>query len=574
MNLTLLQEKISRVIASPQLENNYFVLVHDILALRKKYEKNSLEYEQLNSSLSQVYACIEDEIKTNKECPAVPVKFGTSGWRGIIGKDITQHAVQIVTLAIVKMYEDLNHAARLAADLGVNSLHEAQERGAVIGYDNRFGGELFAETVTETLTSKGFTVYSAGEATTGTLSAAVLGLNAAFSINLTPSHNPLEYAGFKFNASDGGPASTSVTEQITLNCHELFVENRSQVFSGKSHCVKPCDSLGLWHDLVVQNRSVHGINPEKILACLAERDDFFLAVDCVHGATRVHMTRLLAGLRQDQHMVIRNNADVTFGGVAPEPSSENLQGLTELLAHRPERLKLGVIFDPDGDRVRFTDGTTEINMNFFGPMAYHFLHEKHHRPGLVAKSVATSNLANKLASDFNEDVFEPRVGFKEFKPVVSSALVCFEESDGITIIGHTPEKDGYIGLFLALAMTEETDVPLGEYYRQITTQYGAFFPEKDSVTVSEKGELLLEKLSALNKYQQGDVIEVGGQKKEIIAAITIDGIKLVFDDQSWLLIRPSGTEPKVRFYVESRTEEGKNDLFATAKRLLEGIGLL
>jgi phosphomannomutase len=574
MKSALLQEKITLLTSSPRLENNYFELVKEIIQHREKYAKDSREYRQLNISLSQVYAYIESEIKTSKERPFATVKFGTSGWRGIIGKDITCHSVQIVTLAILKMYEDLAQSQCLAPDLGVHSLREAQEQGVVLGHDNRFGGELFAETVCNTLTSHGFTVYFAGEATTGTLSAAVLRLQAAFSINLTPSHNPLEYAGFKFNASDGGPASAPVTEQITSNCHALLIENKSHTFSGNGDLVRPCDSLRLWNDLVQQNRNIHGIDPQAILERLSQRRDFFLAVDCVHGASRVHMDQLLAGLRRDQFMLLRSTADVTFGGVAPEPSSENLRGLTEILGQRQERLKLGVIFDPDGDRIRFTDGITEINMNYFGPMAYHFLHEKHHMQGLVAKSVATSNLANKLAQDFNEEVFEPRVGFKEFKPVVNSALVCFEESDGITIIGHTPEKDGYIGLFLALAMTEETGLSLGEYYRQITAQYGAFFPAKDSVTVSEKGEPLLQKLATLERYKKGHVLNVGGRDKQITAAITIDGIKLVFADQSWLLIRPSGTEPKVRFYVESRTEEGKDELFAAAKWLLGDIGLL
>lgn len=574
MTFTLLQEKIAALPHAQPAQQNYFELVHEIIRQQHKLPDSCDESSQLRLFLTQVYDAIEAEIINNCQQPVSPVKFGTSGWRGIIGKEITVHTVQVVTLAIIQMYQHLDCSQDLAQDLGVRSYQEAKQRGVVIGHDNRFGGDLFAKIACDTLTDAGFTVYFGGEATTGALSAAVLRLNAAFSINLTPSHNPLEYAGFKFNASDAGPASSAITEQITINSNTLLKENKTQAIEANPTLVQACDTLSHWQDLVEENKAIHTINPIKIMTKLRKRHDFILVVDSVHGASRVQIKTLLSGLNQSQVIYIRDEADVTFGGIAPEPSTKNMEMITAILQDRPESLKLGVILDPDGDRIRFTDGETEINMNYFGAMAYHFLHEKHHLSGMVAKSVATSNLANKLALDFHEKVFEPRVGFKEFKPVVDSALVCFEESDGITITHHTPEKDGYIGLFLALAMVEETNLPLGDYYREIINQYGAFFPEKDSVTVSERGEALLEKLAVLNQYSAGKRLTIGGQDKSIAEAITIDGIKLVFDDQSWLLIRPSGTEPKVRFYVESRTSEGKDELFATARQLLEDIHLL
>lgn len=574
MTLTLLQDKISAITTSPTNQDDYFELIKEIIKLKITGDLSNTELSQLKQLLAKVYQYVDDEIVHNKNIPVSPVKFGTSGWRGIIGKDITNHTVQIVTLAIIQMYEQLDHNDDLSQDLGIKSLAEAKQRGVVIGHDNRFGGERFGQTACETLTHAGFTVYFGGESTTGALSAAVLGLKAAFSINLTPSHNPLEYAGFKFNASDAGPASAPITEKITANSAELLKANTPQSLEGQPSLSKPCDTLSFWQELVNRNKQFHTIDPEQIMAKLRKRNDFILIVDPVHGASRNQIKTLLAGLRADQVIYIRDTADVTFGGIAPEPSTKNMEMITDLLAQRSERLKLGVILDPDGDRIRFTDGVTEINMNYFGAMAYHFLHEKHNLHGMVAKSVATSNLANKLAADFNEEVFEPRVGFKEFKPVVNSALVCFEESDGITITHHTPEKDGYIGLFLALNMVSETNLALGEYFREIQEEYGHFFPEKDSVSVSEKGEVLLAKLAALKEYSKGKTLKVGGNNKTIAEAITIDGIKLVFDDQSWLLIRPSGTEPKVRFYVESRSEEGKNELFAAARQLLVDIDLL
>jgi len=194
--------------------------------------------------------------------------------------------------------------------------------------------------------------------------------------------------------------------------------------------------------------------------------------------------------------------------------------------------------------------------------------------GMVAKTVATSNFANRLAEDFGEEVFESRVGFKEFKPVIGKALVCFEESDGISIIGHTPEKDAYIGLLLALDMVMKLRKNLGDYLLEIQRKHGYYFPAKDGVIVSSQGKELMSALSQLEKYSEGSVVRVGDDKRKITKIIDIDGRKMVLDDGSWLMVRPSGTEPKVRFYVEARNNEKKHALFEAAKGMLAEIGLI
>jgi len=558
--------------------SDYFGLIKELVSLRNRNEPGSRKFILWQDEINRTYELVRDELINNQEKPIAPVKFGTSGWRGILGKELSVKSVRQVTRAIIAVYHEAEKKSDLAQALGVESFSEVQKRGSVVGFDNRFGGDILAQGVIDVLSDSAIPVYYAGESTTGVLSAALLELDAAFSINLTPSHNPLEYGGYKFNGSDGGPASSLITSLITEKAREIVAKDSPVSVSQDRSLVREIDSLQSWINMVRKSRALHGLDYDAIVSRFAHDREVVLAVDCVHGASRLHIKKLLSGelsATGDERMIIlRGEDDPTFGGVAPEPSSRNMGPVMHTLAARSEPLKLGAVIDPDGDRVRLTDGTVEIDMNLFGAMAYHFLHEHKGLPGMVAKTVATSNFANKLAEDFGEEVFESRVGFKEFKPVVGKALVLFEESDGISVIGHTPEKDAYIGLLLGLDMLMTLRKNLGEYLREIQDEHGFYYPAKDSVLVSSRGKELMETLSLLEKYATGTVIRVGSEERTITKLIDIDGRKMVLDDGSWLMIRPSGTEPKVRFYVEARDREKQIALFETAKAMLAEIGLL
>ena len=563
-------------IGNSHASSDYFMLI------RKLVEKRKNEGEVWQRYIDQVYLLVLNELVGNTGQPREMVTFGTSGWRGILGKDLFVRSVSFVTAAIVDLYQVVDEERDLAPFLGVSTLQEAQEKGCVVGFDNRFGGEVLAAAVIDVLVGAGFTVHYAGESTTGVLSAALLELGAAFSINLTPSHNPLEYGGFKYNAADAGPAASELTNRITANARRIIEADVSPLVSltaplpapGRRTDIRSFDSLECWKTLVRRNVTVHGLDLDKIMHGFQENHDLCVVIDSVHGASRLHVTPLFNGNGGGRLIHLRADADVTFGGIAPEPSSANMQQVGETLRARPERLKLGAIIDPDGDRIRFTDGTVEISMNQFGAMAYHFLHEVKGKRGMVAKTVATSNLANALALAFGEQIFEPRVGFKEFKPVIGQALVCFEESDGISVIGHTPEKDAYIGLLLAMDMVLTLKLNLGEYLQRIEGEYGAYYPDRGGLEVSAKGEELKAVLQRLQKYGVGAVVKVGDVGQRIAEVIAIDGRKMIFEDGSWLMIRPSGTEPKVRFYVESRTGTGTGNLVQAARAMLKEIGLL
>lgn len=560
--------KAGYLVENDHAASDYFGLIRELLKL-KQSEPSAQVY------IDEVYALVKNEIITNQRRPVNDINFGTSGWRGFLGKDVFIKSVSCVTEAIVDLYREADQNRDLHAPLGISSLAEAQGRGCLVGWDNRFGGDLLGSRVAETLTNNGFKVYLCGESTTGVLSAALLELQAAFSVNLTPSHNPLEYGGFKYNAADGGPAAPELTSIITRN-------SRTRVDASPTypeHDASPpgelleIDSFGLWQQMVDDNRERHRIDYRAVLKQVSEHPDIAVVIDSVHGASRLHVERLL-GPAANKLELLRGEADVTFGGIAPEPSSTNMAQVTQLLHRSDAQLKIGAIIDPDADRIRFTDGTTEISMNQFGAMSYHFLHEHKKLSGMVAKTVATSNLANSVAATLGEELFETRVGFKEFKPVINKALVYFEESDGISVIGHTPEKDAYIGLLLALDMVITTGQNLGDLKKEMDDKYGVYCPDRDGVAVSLKGDQLMAALGQLEKYGVGATVEVGSQVKCIKNVITKDGRKMIFEDDSWLMIRPSGTEPKVRFYVESRDPEGTVLLVEAARSMLSEIGLL
>lgn len=501
------------------------------------------------------------------------IVFGTSGWRGEIGTDYTFNNVRIVTSAIIEMFKS-NDAIVMQA-MGVSGFEEIRERGVIVGHDNRFLGQEFALEVMGLLRNEGIRIWYAGEAPTPEFSAGIEMLKAACSVNLTPSHNPANYAGFKFNPSDGGPAGTEITAKIEEISNRMMKESLI-LRPLKPGPMENTDMTSLYIQYIKERKT---LNIKKIRDFI-DREDCYICIDNVHGATRGRMQRILGDDKQISYL--RTGDDFLFGGIAPEPSEKNMAGVQEALKKSNAGLKLGVIMDPDGDRIRFSDGTVQVPMNYFGAMACHFLSVHKGFSGVVAKSVGTSNLVNAIAEKLGIPIKETKVGFKNFRPYLlktsaEKAIVAFEESDGISGYNHTLEKDAMFGLLLALEMMAVTGKNLGVYLTEIMDEFGYYYPDRSGISVdlSLVGEPLLRKLSVLQEqYRIGTMLEIGGEKRTVKDLITVDGTKMVFDDGSWLMIRPSGTEPKVRFYIEARTEEGKKAVFETAERLTkEALGM-
>ncbi len=498
--------------------------------------------------------------------------FGTSGWRGEIGVDFTFNNVRIVASAIIEMFKEGDRPVMEA--MGVSGFDEIRKRGVIVGHDNRFLGPDFAGEVIGLLQREGIRTWYAGEATTPEFSAGIEMLQAACSINLTPSHNPANYAGFKFNPSDGGPAGSEITTRIEEIANRMM--DKSIILPSSPGHGEKVDLTSPYIQFIKDRETIDLGRISDFLA----GSDAIICIDNVHGATRGRVRRVLG--ESEKIVYLRTEDDFLFGGIAPEPSERNMAGVEKVLREAKAALKLGVIMDPDGDRIRFADGTMQIPMNYFGAMAFHFLRVHKKITGVVAKSVGTSNLVNAIAERLGAPVKETKVGFKNFRPYLlrtsgERAVVAFEESDGISGYNHTLEKDALFGLFLAIEMMAVTGKSLSGYLGDIMDEFGHYYPDRSGISVDRSlvGEPLIKRLSVIRgKYGKGTCLFVGSSQRTVKDVITVDGTKLVFDDGSWLMIRPSGTEPKVRFYIEARTAEGKRAVFETAERITkEALGM-
>lgn len=508
-----------------------------------------------------------EEIKKEALTSQKPTKvtFGTSGWRGEIGSEFTIRNLQVVGAAIVRLYREAT--PELLKSLGIADFADLQKRGLVIGHDNRLLGKEFCMAVADQFQKAGVKIYYGGEMATPEFSAAVELLGAACSINMTPSHNPSHYNGIKMNPADGGPAGPEITDVITRLSNEMMPTHHFEPVGEVTF--EKINPIEIYKEFLIKQETIKFGRIQKLI----DEGRLTLVCDHVHGSTRGRPAALLG---QPECLVsLRTEDDPLFGGVAPEPSSKNLEYVRQALDASKNWFRLGAIFDPDGDRIRFYDGTREIDMNSFGAIAFHYMVTWRKEQGVVAKSVATSNFVNIIAEKLGVPVMETPVGFKNFRPWLSrnarpKALIAFEESDGISGLNNTLEKDAQFGLLLALEIMSVTGKNLGEYLDALYAEYGRFYPTRSGFEVDKSlvGAPLIAKVNAVTKLAQPKMkITVGSEEKEVKQLLTLDGVKIIFTDDSWMLIRPSGTEPKVRIYTECRNPEEKEPLFEAAKSL-------
>ena len=446
------------------------------------------------------------------------IRFGTSGWRAIIADDFTFENVRLVTEAICSYLKESESAQVL-----------------VIGHDTRFMGEQFTAAATEIAAAKGIRILSCnGPTPTPTMSHAIRSQEAAGGVNFTASHNPPEYQGIKFSTADGAPALPDVTKRI-----EQIIENKPNVADASGGSVEEFDArTGYLEDLNTKIRF-------DLIANAKGR----YAYDPLWGTGRGYLDKVLRdrGLEVE---TIHDWRDVTFGGQAPEPGEEHLSELRELV--RTKGLTLGLATDGDSDRfgVIDSDGTFITPNQLIALLTDYLAESRGWRKG-VARSVATSHLVDRVAENRGLKLYETPVGFKYIGELINKDEIILggEESAGLSIRGHYPEKDGILACLLAAEAVAARNASLTEQLRELYGRVGKLESGRIGVKLTpEVAAKLKEKLSE-------EPSELAGRKIEKINRI--DGVKFIFADKSWMLMRPSGTEPLVRIYAES---EDKDDL--------------
>ncbi|KAA3617071.1 MAG: hypothetical protein D8M58_04255 [Calditrichaeota bacterium] len=511
------------------------------------------------------------------------IVLGTSGWRGVIGEDFTLINIHKVLRAITELIQS-EHYLKYNK---FSSFSDVQKRGMLVMRDNRFMGDVWIEAAKKELTLVGVKVYDAGMCPTGVGSAFVKDQGLAGLVNFTPSHNPMEYAGIKFNPADGGGAESDLTSVIEVAANKLMkVSDFEPAKNIDQTLVEKVNAASFFKKYIEEKSVVFDL--DAIRTWLREnKNDFLMIVDFMHGASRGYVQELLGQdvwneLIQAGALITRHeDEDFSFHGMKPEPSAPNQKPLLDILKKENRKFSLGMAMDPDADRIRYADHKLDIDMNLFSVIAYSGLLERGIN-GKIVHSVPSSGFAGKIARENGQDSTETMVGFKNFRSQFLSGdyVMGFEESDGISFIGHTLEKCALSGFMAALTAISTSNKNLSELYEELRLKYGYFYPGRAGVDVkgvsveawqaykAQVVDILQNKL-----YKVGDKITIGGIEKTIKNILTIDGLKVFMEDDSWILMRPSGTEPKFRYYYEvvsdkplanpDRELENYNDAAAT-----------
>ena len=461
------------------------------------------------------------------------IRFGTSGWRAIIAEDFTFANVELVTESICGYLQENRQGA---------------QQTLIVGHDSRFMGEKFSEVAAAIAKQKGFRILICENPTpTPAISHAIREEKAAGAINFTASHNPPEYQGIKFSTADGAPALPEVTKRI-----EEIIRSKTKAEDKDGGAIEKYDACPSYlEDLKTKVR----------FNLIADAKGNY-AYDALWGTGRGYLDKILRdeGLEVE---TIHDWRDVTFGGHAPEPGEDHLDELRATV--KKNRCALGLSTDGDADRFGVIDAGGEfIQPNQLVALLADYLAESRGWKLGLARSVATSHLIDRVAENRGLKLYETPVGFKFIGELINKDEIILggEESAGLSIRHHYPEKDGILACLLAAeavaARGKSLTAQLEELYSRVGRLEAGRIGVKLTAEVSAK---LKEKLAQ-------EPTEIGGRKVERINRL--DGVEFIFADQSWLLLRPSGTEPMVRIYAETESKSDLEVLLEQGRRYLLG----
>lgn len=474
------------------------------------------------------------------------IKFGTSGWRGLIARDFTFENVRLATQGI---------ALWLRNEL-TNPRSSLRDRKPVIilGYDTRFLGREFSLAAAEVLTNAGLSPLLCDRDTPTPVIAHNIRARAAIGgINMTASHNPAEWQGLKFSTYNGAPATPEVTKQIEARIAQLQSENwsmRSAVV-GTFEC-KTFDPRPSYFQQTRRLIDFSAIKKAKLK----------LAIELMYGTGRGYLDTLLADAGA-KLTVFHDHPDPLFGGHHPEPNAEGMAEVSKFV--RSGKAQLGLGLDGDADRFGIVDKDgTWLTPNQILALALYHLKKNRGWTGAVVRTVPTSHQVDAVAELLGVQLHETPVGFKYIGALMESEpiIVGGEESGGLSVKGHVPEKDGILACLLMAELVATERKSLGDILKRLEKQIGQFHTERINVAIPpEKKASLLAKLAA-------GLDTIGPFKVEKF--ITTDGYKFLLPNREWVAFRASGTEPVIRCYIEAKSAAGLKKLRTACQQLLLG----
>ncbi|MCW3488769.1 phosphoglucomutase/phosphomannomutase family protein [Dethiobacter alkaliphilus] len=468
------------------------------------------------------------------------ITFGTDGWRAIIAEDFTFDNVRCVSQAIATHLRDEGLA----------------DRGIVIGFDTRFLAEKFALVVAEVMTGYNIQVYLCKTHTpTPVVAHAVTVHNAGGAVMLTASHNPAEYLGIKFIPAYAGPALPADIAPIVACLVDIQ----------KSGTVDRYSLTHAWEKGLVETiepMEEYVKHVEKLIDFSAiKKSGINVVVDPMYGAGIGYLDEFLTkhGCKVE---TINNKRDPLFGGALPEPTAHHLKALAEKV--KETKADIGVALDGDADRL----GVIDPSGRYYSPneiltLFMEYLIESRGWEGTVARTVATTHMLDRIADHHGFSIVETPVGFKYIGQAMreQDAFLGGEESGGVSIRGHVPEKDGILGCLLFIEMLAKTGKTAAQLLKEISDRYGPLYSERIDLRTTEEA-----KKDIINNMENWEPKELAGTP--VVSQSRVDGLKIVLENGNWCLVRASGTEPVFRIYVEADSEEEKKKIQQHVKQTL------
>ena len=468
-----------------------------------------------------------------------PIKFGTSGWRGVIADEFTFANVRLAVTAIAEHVKT-----------------RAKQPTILVGYDTRFFSEEFSRLAVDILQQQGIrTLLCETFTPTPAVAFEIMRRKLDGAINFTASHNPANYHGLKFSSADAGPALPEVTKDIEARVAKIIAKDGPFPMSPavKSHGKESSgEKVNLRENYLKRLE-------ELVYFDTLRREKSKFVVDALHGCGAGYLDRALAD-HGVAAQAIRTNRDCLFDGTGPDVSEENLAPLRKAVVD--SKATAGLATDGDADRFGIVDSDGAwIQPNLILALVYDYLVETRKWKMPAARSVATTQMIDAVAKFHGQAVHQTPVGFKYIGQLIREDKIVLggEESAGLTIRGHIPEKDGILACLLVAEMLAARGAPIGEQVRAMFRKLGReFWPVRENLHLSDE-----QKANAVKKVALDASTLVG---RKVVSIDRTDGAKFVFDDGSWMLLRLSGTEPLLRLYVEAESAEASAKLTREATK--------